>query len=372
MFISPVMSIMDAKEWVATPCVVERSELQTHTGDDSTTYEVDILYRYEFNGRTYRSNRYWFASSSSNYDVRDDIVDRHEPGTETTCYVNPDNPSQAVIDRRWKSEMWFGLFPLIFVLVGLGGLVGVPVYRLRQAGRRDTTRQWLPDSGDEGGAAAQTGAVAFDDTETAGSVTLRPTLRRWGKLAGMIVFALFWNGIVSVFVYQVVTGHMEGDPSWFLTIFMIPFVLVGLGVIGGVVYNALAVFNPVVELTVNTKQPALGETLNVDWRIDGAGGRLQSLKITLTGEERATYQRGTNTVTDEKQFAEIPLVDEHDRQKIRAGRGSASAAIPTDTMHTFEARRNEIRWKLVVHGDVPRWPDVKDEYTLTLRPRPVA
>lgn len=48
--------------------------------------------------------------------------------------------------------------------------------------------------------------------------------------------------------------------------------------------------------------------------------------------------------------------------------GSAQVTIPTDVMHTFEASHNKITWHLVVGGDIPRWPDVNDEYPLRLLP----
>jgi hypothetical protein len=36
--------------------------------------------------------------------------------------VNPAQPSEAVLQRGWSSEMWWGLFPIPFVLIGLLGL----------------------------------------------------------------------------------------------------------------------------------------------------------------------------------------------------------------------------------------------------------
>jgi len=44
-----------------------------------------------------------------------------------------------------------------------------------------------------------------------------------GEIAGILFFNLFWNGIVGVFVYQVVVEF-----QWFLAVFLIPFVLIGL------------------------------------------------------------------------------------------------------------------------------------------------
>ena len=37
-------------------------------------------------------------------------------------------------------------------------------------------------------------------------------------------------------------------------------------------------------------------------------------------------------------------------------------------MHSFEAPNNRVRWTLIVHGDIPFWPDVRDEFPITVLP----
>jgi hypothetical protein len=48
--------------------------------------------------------------------------------------------------------------------------------------------------------------------------------------------------------------------------------------------------------------------------------------------------------------------------------GQAQLLIPKDSMHTFTAAHNEIIWSLKVHGDVPRFPDVSDEFPIAILP----
>ena len=52
-----------------------------------------------------------------------------------------------------------------------------------------------------------------------------------GRLGCSIVVALFWNGIVSIFLVQMISGWIEGKPDGCMTLFIIPFELVGLGLI---------------------------------------------------------------------------------------------------------------------------------------------
>lgn len=368
LFVRPALGILAAKQWAAVPCVIERSDVRSHDSDDGTTYSVDILYRYEVDGRTYRSNRYHFVSgSSSGYDGKRAIVRAHPVGSTRTCYVDPADPTQAVLQRGWASDMWFGLIPLVFVLVGGGGIVGTVIYARRP--RDASAKPWLP-SLQRSAPASPYAPASRAAAPVAGAVTLRPTTGRWKRLLGMLFFAVVWNGITSVFVVMAVNSHLDGDPEWFLTFFIIPFVLIGLGTVGGVIYSGMAMFNPRVTLTVDRAAVPLGEPMRVTWQLEGAVNRLRHLRITLQGEEEATYRRGTDTVTDNHTFATLPLLETDDTQTILTARGEAQVRVPADTMHSFKADHNQIKWSLHVHGAVPRWPDVKESFDVVVLPQP--
>ena len=62
-------------------------------------------------------------SSNTNVDTRRAIVKAHPAGKQTVCFVNPANPAEAVLNRGASSEMWWGLFPIPFVLIGVFGLL---------------------------------------------------------------------------------------------------------------------------------------------------------------------------------------------------------------------------------------------------------
>lgn len=123
-FVRPAVQVLKAKSWQATPCTVLSSQVRSHSGEDSTTYSVDVLYTYTFGGGEYKSNRYQFlGGSSGGYSEKERIVRRLPPLTRTTCYVNPDEPAEAVMNRDFSPEYAFGLVPLLFVAVGLGGII---------------------------------------------------------------------------------------------------------------------------------------------------------------------------------------------------------------------------------------------------------
>jgi hypothetical protein len=38
-------------------------------------------------------------------------------------------------------------------------------------------------------------------------------------------------------------------------------------------------------------------------------------------------------------------------------------------MHSFAARNNKITWTLRVRGEIPKWPDIDDEYPVHVAPK---
>lgn len=356
MFLRPMMKIEQAKGWPEAPCTVISSRVQSHEGDDSTTYSVDIFYKYTFNGREYKSNRYsFFTGSSSGYESKKAIVNTHPPGKKTVCYVNPDDLTDAVLERSYTSDIWFGLIPLVFVAVGAGGIFFTVRSHLRKKAK--TERRDV--------AAYAHGGTAEREIPT-GPATLKPKHSPLVKLVGVMFAAAFWNGIVSIFVWQVIKGWRTGQGDWFLTLFMIPFVLVGVGLIGGIVYFLLALLNPRPKLTLGTHAVPLGGATELQWEFAGQVNRIRKFEILLEGREEATYRRGTNTVTDKNVFATLHIVETEDHRDMMIGDGTLT--VPLDTMHSFEAANNKIIWVLKVHGDIRMWPDVKEEFPLTVLP----
>jgi hypothetical protein len=365
MALAPAIKILEARDWIRTPCLVVDSRLRSHTGSDTTTYRIDILYAYTFKGKRYKSNRYDFMkASSSGYDRKKEIVKRNPPGTLTACYVNPDNPGDAVLDRSLNPELRFGLIPLLFAFVGGGGIL----YQARKRKRNKGLGQAIP--------AARAPAIYYQKEPSVGvagtvlsdePVTLQVKGSRIRNLGLSIVFAVVWNGIMSVFVWQAVQSWLEGPPNWFLTIFLIPFVLIGIASIVNVPYQLLVFFNPRPILTLHPGAPRLGESVELTWRIEHRAKVISSLEIEVKGREEADYTRGTSTYTDKDTFARIPVAQPTHRTELT--KGYAAFDIPADSMHSFKSDNNRIIWSIQVKGGIKFWPDINDEYEITVRPQ---
>ena len=147
---------------------------------------------------------------------------------------------------------------------------------------------------------------------------------------------------------------------------MIPFVLVGVGLVAFFFYQVLATFNPRPHLTLADGHLTPGGETTLRWQLHGRPGRLRKLTIELEGRESARYRRGTDTHTDHHVFFSHELVSEH--SFLNFHRGEVALRLPERTMPSFEATNNKIEWRLKVRGDIPSWPDVIDDFEITVYP----
>jgi len=359
LFVRPVWKILRARNWQAVPCVIVSGNVRSHSGDKGTTYSVDILYRYQVNGEEYRANRYAFAMvSSSGYQGKANIIARYPPGSSTVCYVDPRDPTEAVLNRSFSPAIWVGLVPLVFALAAGFGIVST----IR---KRREVPVIIP--GIE--SARVTGSrVEADENEGDHPETLRPRTSPAGKLLIGLMMALFWNGITSVFVFQVISGWRHGRGQIFLTLFMTPFVLIGLGFIGYVGYSFVALFSPRIRLACSSSKVLPGATVQLDWTVQGDVGKVRKLRIYLEGREEATYRRGTRSTTDRSVFASIPIVERSEELSS----GAVAFTLPAEAIHSFDAANNKLIWAVWVQAEIVRMPDVKDEYPLIVLPQAVA
>lgn len=114
--------------WVETPCVIEKSEvddsgLNQHYG---TKYALITSYRYQFGGEEFIGSKYKRIQPSSSH--KEKITSKQEAypvGSETVCFVDPENPSDAVLKKDSKGSIFSIWFPGLFVLGGIGIVISV-------------------------------------------------------------------------------------------------------------------------------------------------------------------------------------------------------------------------------------------------------
>ena len=86
------------------PCVIESMRINQPETPDTTSGKgismnegtmVDVSYRYAFNGVIYVGNKYAPIGNNVDYDFKP-----FQPGHQTTCYINPRWPGQAVLTTK--------------------------------------------------------------------------------------------------------------------------------------------------------------------------------------------------------------------------------------------------------------------------------
>ncbi len=365
-FVVPAFQNLQARSWAPVECEILESRVESGSGDGDT-YSVEVRYRYRWEGAEYESDRHDFlGGASSGRSAKQEVVDGLPQGSTTTCWVDPEEPSEAVLYRGWSWPYLFVLLPLVFVLIGISGVVwSLTRARALKAGASGTGQALATPEG---------GVGSFRSIELpvipevqAGPVELEEAQSPLGKLGAIVFFAVFWNGIVGVFLW---VGYSEwketGEFSGCLALFLVPFVLVGILLLVSVPYQILALANPRPKLIVGEGGVPLGGSTSLQWSFRGASSRLRDLKIYLEGSESATYRRGTDTHTATRVFARVDITRIEGGMMVKSG--GATVRVPAETMHSFSAKRNEVEWKIHLEASITHWPDVITEFPFVVLP----
>ncbi len=261
----------------------------------------------------------------------------------------------------WKEDIWVGLLPLLFTAVAAAGIWAIFWFHRVEA---------RSDAEFAGSPASPTAPVVV-------SGTLKPVESRWSRTGSTLGMALFWNAVVLFFLIADVAILVEGEKvamGVFLAIFLVPFVLIGLFLIGNAGRGIRGLRNPVPQITVGRAGLPLGEAVPFEWRFEGRTERLTGLRITLEGNERATKReekvedgrRSRTVLTEEKCFAEFEVVAVDDPASVAGGAGEIR--VPGETVPSLRTRNAEIAWRLKVTAPTRKKPHVEDEFEVVVVP----
>jgi len=329
------------QDWVPVEAELLRAGVETHDGDDSDTYKAFATYAYEFRGTRYRGDRVGIAGGADNIgsyqrDTGRWLQQAWSTGQPVTVFVDPEAPSESVIDRKLR----LGLvgFKSIFVVVfgGAGGaLLG---YTLFGRGRRnsdasaDADKPWLMNN------AWQSESVRSDSR--AGVYT------SWG-------FALLWNAISAPLPFA--AYHEIVDKQNYAILIGLLFPLVGLGLIGWAIrrtleWRRLGAAPVVLDPFPGATGGHVGGTVELRLPFDPA----RNFELTLTSVRSYVSGSGKNRSRKEKALWQDQRFA-HAEPGALGTRLSFRFDVPAglDSSDALRDGDEYVLWRLNLHADMP-------------------
>ncbi len=368
------------RQFMETECTIDGTFVEVvSTADASIAYtpQVDIHYQVagaRYDVATYDIRRSHFAS----HEAAERALEPFSRGSSSRCWYDPMNPGEAVVVQGYSVFLYsLLLVPVGFIVIGGGGLLYTLLHWGTSAERRASLTQRAARIDLFETTAAPEG---FPSVPGAGNLTNSPgtTLAYrlpvgaapgWALFAALVA-CLIWNGVVVMFLVMVVRGHLAGDPNWGLTLFILPLVLIGLGLIYYLAHQFLKTTG-VGPTRVEISHHPLKPGRNYEVFISQAGRlSINSLEVMLVCAEKATYRQGTDTRTERRQvyLESIFRRDEFEIQPDRPFESRCGLRVPASAMHSFKADHNEIHWSLRVRGNVAGWPDFEREFPIVVHP----
>lgn len=154
MLVVPTWHWVRSRSWAPATATVEMSRsIITRASKGGRSHHPAVLYRYEWDGRVHKSSRISAGAGRGGEAWTTMFVGSHPVGSATTCWVNPSDPTEAVLERSLSWWMVLGVpfcvFPVLGVTLWRAGWKGTMHPRTRHAPGRASREESspLPESG---------------------------------------------------------------------------------------------------------------------------------------------------------------------------------------------------------------------------------
>jgi hypothetical protein len=359
----PVLLVAESRNWESVPCEILSSKVDKKSDSDGSTYQVQIRYRYTFQGRRYTGDRYDFGTGHTNVGVgaMHGAVKAHPPGARKSCWVDPAHPEESVLQRSLPSGIWLGaLFGLVFPAAGVGVIwSGVRARSQSRAESLTPLATALP-------ADAPPTNNTSPETLAGGEGVIKPSGSRLGATLFLGLFTGVWNTAVGyAFVTELRSFH--GGFDWFCLIFLlflVPFVLTGLVLLLLAFHAIAATFSPRMELRLDPSLLRLGSNVPFRWRFDRMG--FKRLQLQLEAREEDTGGNGKHRHTARPCFHQAALLDLNDPLALVEGRSEFTLPLE-NVLPTLAGKHRRIVWELVARCTNRRGLVVTEQFPLPVR-----
>lgn len=122
----PCLQAWQARGWEAVPCTIDESGIDSsyRPGHDQI-YKFAVSYHYTIDGQECRSQSATFdPDAAMDLSRAGALSNRYPPDSHSTCYVNPQQPTESVLERSVPRRDWAAtLGGVLLMLVSFSGLV---------------------------------------------------------------------------------------------------------------------------------------------------------------------------------------------------------------------------------------------------------
>jgi hypothetical protein len=344
-----------SRHWVQTTATITRCEISTHSTQHGPSYSLQLTYEYDFQGRRYRSDRKRFGLS-----INEPVVDlskwvrAHPVGSSVVCFVNPADPTEAVLDRAPS----IGWVPLAVggLMLGFGIFLFAKLWRTRWM-RLNLTGEKLTEY-----------CLGEPSADTR-RLRILPPPWLMAIACGLGALLLIPPAAWSLAKGMRALMHGQGD-------------IINLLYGAAAAIGAVWLLRQCVKYSVHARQPApvlrltpgvptVGEPLQVEWEFPTSKS-FESLSISLEGAEEAKVRQITpgyhGAVSEEKTnrsvFSKRTLIEATSPQRF----GSASIKLPVTTMHSFRGAKCGISWQIKVKIGLVSGKSAEYAFPVNVRP----
>lgn len=341
-----------SRGWTKTPCVITLHQVMTHESRRGPLREFEVRYAYEFGGSPHVSSRIQFGRT--HYFLRRGLNDTalYPTGERTICYVNPDNPEEAVLDRSFPHSLFPSLFTSAIMLAfGVAFLAMAPVtlwFGTRPPQYVPARRNNQPSPTVRNPSIVAGLPRLKLRRETTGRWHLRPDLHQGRALSlgqtGFYVILLIAGA--TYLLTDRKTDLNEGSPLA-LIIMLILYFLIAACLLAFDVRRTLRRVRPRLWIDAPSLQP--GQSAQLLYEFPARAGSMQRWTMKLLMIEEVSFLASKSNPPRLTHVYPAEVLAAH---RVDEGepfiRGVVPVTIPAHAMHTFESARNRIDWLILV------------------------
>ncbi|MCX5660742.1 MAG: DUF3592 domain-containing protein [Planctomycetota bacterium] len=366
-----VVTILAARTWTPTRCTIESSAIvPSGTNRRGPVLRLAIHYTYVINGKTHGSDRYDCDADGPSGNRAKQITELHPAGSETTCYVNPQDPSQAMLEREFR---WIHLLDLLVIPpLGIGGLclfAASRCHRELNLPRNNPPARTGTAPAPERLSSLDIAGLPAPPTSTNGRVALSPIDSAWNLLFQVSIAIGIFGGLAAFCLCGLTLMKAPGSSGWLIAILMIPFILVILPllIISPFFLRTCLVPQPDVFVSAGLLHP--GETARLECAFTRRPSAIRKWAVDLKAREEVDYfDKDNKSRTTKNTIYSRRLTASKPKPISTNWTETIDVAIPSGAMHSFESPRNRIVWYIEVDVTISDLRSRREEYRIVVLP----